>query len=84
VTKTLYYYAMKFITATDNFITEASNIKLFTAVIDVVPSYAIMIVTVSYFHHSLIFMDKAGTYLTGLHFKGRLLALPTNIRLWRQ
>ncbi len=72
MTKTLYYYAMKFITAKDNFITEASNIKLFTAVIDVVPSYAIMIITVSYFHNSLIFMDKDGTYLTGVHFKARI------------
>jgi len=63
---------MKFITATENFITEASNIKLFTAVIDIVPSYAIIIVTVSYFHHSLIFNDKDGTYLTGVHFKAMI------------
>ncbi len=42
-----------------------------------------MFVTFSHFPSSLLFAGKAGTYsgVTGLHFKGRLLALQENIRL---
>ncbi len=35
----------------------------------------------SHFHPSLIFADKAGAYPKGLHSSGKLLALPTIIKL---
>ncbi len=47
-----------------------------------------MFLAAIYFHPSLIFLGKVGTYQSGspigVHSNGRLLALPANIRLrWK-
>ncbi len=62
----------------------ACTIKLFTVVIVARVLFAATI----HFHPSLILAGKAGAYqsgaFTGLHYNGRLLALPANIRLgWK-
>jgi hypothetical protein len=61
------------------------SINIFTALINPVALLARMFVTVSQFYPSLIFASKLKptglVQLMGLHSKGRLQALPTNVRL---